>query len=98
MKNLARHRLTIGDLFGLDHITELNRVERVDISPSEDDEHALYLFKCEDLLPEGQRLAVDDYCGMVGVYREGITLKETALNTIEISVLTALVLSFPFAV
>lgn len=98
MKNLIRYRPTIGNLFGLDRILEMNRVERVAISSPEDDGHVLYLFRCEDLLPEGYKLAVDDRRGVVGVYREGTVLKETALSTMEIAVLTALVLSFPFSV
>jgi hypothetical protein len=98
MKNLTRYRPTIGNLFGLDRILEMNRVERVAISSPEDDGHVLYLFRCEDLLPEGYKLAVDDRRGVVGVYREGTVLKETALSTMEIAVLTALVLSFPFSV
>jgi hypothetical protein len=98
MKNLTRYRPTIGELFGLDRILELNRVERIAISSSEDDGHVLYLFRCEDFLPEGHKLAVDDCRGMVGVYREGTILNETALSTMEIAILTALVLSSPFSV
>src|SRR6266536_929562 len=98
MKNLTRYHPTIGDLFGLDRIVDLNRVEHVALPSSENDGHVLYLLRCEGLLPEGDKLGVDDRRGMVGVYREGTILKETALSTVEIAVLTELILSFPFSV
>lgn len=98
MKHLTRDHPAIGDVFGLDHIVDLNRVERVALPSSEDDGHMLYLLRCEDLLPEGHQLAIDDCRGVVGVYRESTALKEIALSRIEIAVLTALALSFPFSV
>lgn len=97
MQNLTGRVLTIGDVFGLDRC-DLNRVERATSSPLEESRHPLYLFTCEDLLPEGQRIAIDDCDGMIGVYYEGTLLKKTSLNMMEIYVLTSLVLSFPYAV
>ncbi len=94
MKKLA-HRLSIGEMFGLAQ-GDLDRVERVALPSSEG--HVLYLFTCEDLLSEGHRLAIDDRCGTIGVYANGTILKETAVETVEICVLTAFALSFPFPV
>ncbi len=96
MKRLA-DRLSIGDIFGLDQ-SDLTSVERITLSPPEGDGQNLYLFRCEDLLPEGERLAIDERCGTIGVYRDGVLVKKTAVEPEEIGVLTILALSFPFPV
>ena len=90
MNNLARSALTLGDFF------RLSSIERV--SRTQFKETVLYLFTGEGLLPEGQRLAIDDEQRMVGVYQDDTLIQETQWRSIELFLLTALVLSFPYSI
>jgi hypothetical protein len=79
-------------------LDELQDVERVENPLSENGTQTLYLFRCDGLLAEGQRLAVDDQHGLVGVYQEHRLVTKTSMNAREISALTLLVLALPLPV
>ena len=92
MKISTSHALLLDDVFGLENIIDPNGR----ISRSEDRE--LYLFTCPGLLQEGQQIAIDEHQGTIGTYQDHTTLMGIRCNEMEISVLTALTLPFPYSV
>lgn len=97
MTQLTIPSLSIGALFGLTQLGEQDDLDRISCVQPKEGEPSLYLFTCADLLPAGQRLALDER-GVVGCYSQGILLKKTQVESRAIALLAALALSFPFPV
>ncbi len=88
---------SVEELFGLEHLAEQGG--RIAIARSEEDEqHPFYLFTCEGLLPPGDVLAIHSRRSIARRYRMGICQSEIPLQEVEVSLLLALVLSYPFPV
>src|SRR5581483_5805250 len=97
---MAKHavqNLSIERLFGLAELSEQEDIPRIVRTRSA---RPLYLCTCEELLPDGYRLAIDESQGMVGLIYEGkeVAERQVFLTPKELLVVTALILSYPFPV
>ena len=91
---VTHQKLTIKNLFLFDGQKSIEQVKNPLV---EDDTPTLYLFHCDDILAEGQMVAIDDQHGMIGIYQNG-HLNKRDMNGLEILSLALILLSLPLPV